>query len=345
MMRVNNVRVIDKPLVPTVAARPNVKLNLVLGVVAGLVLGIVAAFLREVLDRTVKTPADVEVTVGLSLLGVLPLVSDKSQRTEYYSRKKRRSGSAEESSKPELIVHAFPKSGVAEAARAIRTNLQFMTPHTPPKTLLVTSAGPSEGKTTVAVSIAIAMAQMGLKVGLMDCDLRRPRVHRVFDKGSDVGVSTALLDDAEFDKELIATEVPNLFAIPAGPIPPNPSELLQTERFKRLLRRLEGQFDRLVIDSPPILPITDAAILATQVDGVVLVTRAFKTNKDLARQARRVLECVGGRVFGCVLNAVDLGRVEYKYYYYQYYKQGSYAYGYGEYSESGPPPTRAEEHA
>jgi capsular exopolysaccharide synthesis family protein len=330
MLRVNNVRVIDKPLVSSQPVRPIIKLNLLLGVLVGLGLGVSAAFLRDLLDRTMKTPADVEGHVGLALLGVLPLVSEKSQKTEYYSQRRHRSGpKVDDAIKPELIVHSFPKSGVAEAARAIRTNLQFMTPDNPAKTLLVTSAGPSEGKTTVAVSIAIAMAQAGLRVALVDCDLRRPRVHRIFGKGSEVGVTTALLDGTEFEEALIKTEVPNLSAIPAGPVPPNPSELLQSDRFRSLLKRLEGSFDRLVIDSPPILPITDAAILATQVDGVVLVARAFKTNKDLARQARRVLEAVGGHVFGCVLNAVDLSRVEYKYYYYQYYKQGSYGYGYG----------------
>lgn len=330
MLRVSNVRVIDKPLVPSSPVRPNTRINLALGVLSGLLLGIGAAFLRDLLDRTVKTPADVEGSMGLTLLGVLPLVSEKSQQTEYYSRRGRRgAGASEEVQKPELIVHAFPKSGVAEAARAIRTNLQFMTPDNPARTLLVTSAGPSEGKTTVAVSIAIAMAQTGLKVAILDCDLRRPRIHRVFDKGTDVGITTALLDDADMPAELFATSVPNLAAAPAGPVPPNPSELLQSDRFRHMLKRMEGRFDRLVIDSPPILPITDAAILATQVDGVVLVIRAFKTNKELARQARRVLEGVGGRVFGCVLNAVDLSRVEYKYYYYQYYKQASYGGGYG----------------
>jgi capsular exopolysaccharide synthesis family protein len=331
MLRVSNVRVIDKPLVPSKPARPNVPLNLMLGVFGGLILGVGAAFMRDLMDRTIKTPAHVEGYMGVALLGVLPLVSDISQKMGYYARRRHRNGAdGEQAVKPELIVHAFPKSGVAEAARAIRTNLQFMTPDKPARTVLVTSAGPAEGKTTVAFSIAVALAQAGLKVVLIDCDLRRPRVHRVLGKSSDTGISTALLDDKPFEPELLRTEVPNLSAIPAGPVPPNPSELLQSERFKALLQRLQGQFDRVVIDSPPVLPITDAAILATQVDGVVLVVRASKTTKEMGRAARQLLEGVGGRIFGCVLNAVDLSRVEYKYYYYQYYKQSAYTYGYGE---------------
>lgn len=200
-----------------------------------------------------------------------------------------------------------------------------MAPDKPYRTLLITSAGPSEGKTTVATCIATVMAQAGQRVLLIDCDLRRPRVHRVFHKSSDVGVTTALLDD-DIDAAVMPTDIPNLSVIPAGPIPPNPAELLQSERFKTFLDQAKARFDRVIIDSPPVVAVTDAAILSTITDGTVLVVRAFATSKDLARHALRSLRDVGVKMAGCVLNAVNLSRHEYKYsYYYQYKRDGYYS--------------------
>jgi capsular exopolysaccharide synthesis family protein len=246
-------------------------------------------------------------------------------------------------------------SGIAEAARTIRTNLLFMAPDHPYRTLLVTSAGPAEGKTTVAACIAIAMAQAGQKVVLMDCDLRRPRIHRVFRKGHDVGLTTALLDE-DLDAVIMATEVPNLSIIPAGPIPPNPAELLHSDRFKVLLKRVAERFDRVIIDSPPVVPVTDAAILSTLVDGTVLVIRAFKTSQELARHALRALVDIGAKKAGAVLNAVNLSRHEYKYSYYHYYRRDGF-YSQDEETqaklstlptesreEAGPPPPPSAQH-
>ncbi len=201
----------------------------------------------------------------------------------------------------------------------------FMAPDRPYKTLLITSSGPTEGKTTVATWIAIAMAQAGQRVLLVDCDLRRPRLHRVFGKSGQIGVSTALMDGELPDAEAMSTEVPNLFILCAGPTPPNPAELLQSDKFKHLLARLTGMFDRVVIDSPPIVPVTDAAILSTQVDGTVFVVRAYSTTKDLARQGLRVLMDVGAHKAGVILNAVNLHRQEYGHYYYSYHRDNYYA--------------------
>jgi polysaccharide biosynthesis transport protein len=337
MMRVNNLRVPDPPLVKKNPIRPRVPLNIAAGLFAGLGLGIAAALGRAMLDRTLKTPEDVEHELGLPFLGLLPEIADG---TDSGYAKKRRRGVRTPVSRVsrELIVHEQPLSGVAEAARAVRTNLLFMAPDNPYRTLLVTSAGPAEGKTTVACCIAVAMAQAGQRVVIVDCDLRRPRLHRVFHKSSDVGVTTALLDEELPDEETMRTDIPNLSVVPAGPIPPNPAELFHSERFKTLLQRLSARFDRVIIDSPPIVAVTDAAILCTLVDGIVLVARAFKTQRDLARHGVRSLIDVGGKAAGVVLNAVDLDRQEYRYYHYYAYKKGGY---YREPDErdrqSGPP--------
>ena len=333
MMRVNNISVIDRPLQPRSPISPKVALNLTAGIFGGLLLGIAAAFLRGLMDRTVKVPDDLEDDFGITFLGLLPQVGAGifgNYGAQYgYSKKKRRRGQAPKEGKPELIVHHEPTSSVAEASRAIRTNLLFMAPDTPHQVLLVTSAGPSEGKTTVACCIAVAMAQTGQRVLLVDCDLRRPRIHRIFDQNMETGVSTTLLG-GNIDEATSATEVPNLYVLPAGPIPPNPAELFHTERFKQLISDLRSRFDRIIIDSPPVVAVTDPAILSTLVDGTVLVLRAFKTRKELARHAIRSLQDVGGKLVGGVLNAVDFSRIEYKYSYY-YYKRDGY------YGEQAPP--------
>jgi capsular exopolysaccharide synthesis family protein len=330
MLQVNNIRVAEAPTLPRGPIRPRVPVNVLLGFVAGLVLGIGAAFGRDMLDRTVKTQADLEGLLGFTFLGLIPAISpDGAKKSKYYGYGRRKKLKKAEQDAAELnadlIVHQAPLSGPAEAARAIRTNLRFMAPDEPFRVLLVTSASPSEGKTTVACSLAITMAQAGQKTLLLDADLRKPRVHRIFGKSSDVGLTVALLDRSVLTDELVATEVPDLSVLAAGPIPPNPAELLQSEKFAELLAELRNRYDRIVIDSPPVGPVTDAAVLTTQVDGTVLVVRAFKTPRDVVADAKRTLQTVGGRVVGAVLNAVNLDRSEYKgYYQYAYYRKGGY---------------------
>lgn len=242
-------------------------------------------------------------------------------------------------------------SGVAEAARTLRTNLLFMAPDRPFQTLLVTSAGPSEGKTTVACCIAVAMAQAGQRVVLIDCDLRKPRLHRIFGKDARSGVTTALLEES-IDDVIKSTEVPNLSVITAGPIPPNPAELLHSERFKQFIEQVQGKFDWVILDSPPVVPVTDGVILSTLVDGTILVVRAFKTTKDLARHALRALLDVGANVAGCVLNSVNLNKSEYKYSHYYYYRRDGYyaddtnaPASEGRRSAPPPPPVENQPHA
>jgi polysaccharide biosynthesis transport protein len=324
MMRVNNISVVDAPVLPRAPVHPRVPLNLAVGLMAGILLGIGSALLRGLLDRTVKVPDDVEVELGLSCLGLLPEFSAGAQRSAYYGRKRRRGKRVDETPAiSELVVHESPSSSIAEASRAIRTNLMFMAPDKPFQTLLVTSAGPAEGKTTVVCCIAVAMAQAGQTVAIIDCDLRRPRMHRIFRASPESGVTTALLD-GKYDDVIVETDVPGVSVIPAGPVPPNPAELFHTERFAKFLAHIRGRFDRVIIDSPPIAAVTDPAVLSTLVDGTVVVVRAFRTRKELARHAARLLQAVGGTIAGVVLNAVDFTKTEYKYSYYYYRREDYY---------------------
>jgi polysaccharide biosynthesis transport protein len=223
-------------------------------------------------------------------------------------------------------VHSRPMSALAEAARSIRTNLMFMNPDRPYRKLLVTSAAPSEGKTTVVCSIAIALAQGGQRVCVVDCDLRRPRLHRIFGRTGEAGVTNVLVGDATIDDVAKPTGIGNLWAIPAGPMPPNPADVLHSERFRKFMQDLADRFDRVIIDSPPIVAVTDSAIISTLVDGTVFVVRAFQTSKHLSAQGLRTLRDVDAPVVGAVLNAVDLNRHEGTYYYNYYYyrREGAY---------------------
>jgi capsular exopolysaccharide synthesis family protein len=206
--------------------------------------------------------------------------------------------------------------------------------------LLVTSANPSEGKTTVACAIAIAIAHAGHRTLLVDGDLRRPRVHRVFGKSCDEGLTTALLDEEALDRVIKPTDIPNLSILPAGPMPPNPADLMHSDRFRALIDSLRQRYDRVIIDSSPVAPVTDATILSAYVDATMLVVRAFVTRKDVARHALRAILDIGSNAAGVVLNAVDFSRHEYKYA--TYY--GRYGYGstYGEKADEPAGPSQLE---
>jgi polysaccharide biosynthesis transport protein len=321
MMRVNNIRVVDTATEPKGSIRPRTMVNLGIGVLAGLLLGIALGWGREQLDNSLKTPDDLEQRLGVTFLGLLP---ELDSETDKKGRGRRRRRVVPSLLSPELIVHEQPLSGIAEAARSIRTNLLFMNPDRPYRKLLVSSAAPAEGKTTVACSIAIALAQGGQRVCIVDCDLRRPRIHRIFDRSGDAGVTNVIVGNATVDEVVKPTMVENLWSVPAGPTPPNPADMLHSERFKKFLSDLGDRFDRVVIDSPPIVPVTDSAIISTLVDGTVFVVRAFSTTRHLGHQGLRALRDVDSPVVGAVLNAVNLNRREYNYYYQYYYHREGY---------------------
>jgi capsular exopolysaccharide synthesis family protein len=321
-MNTNNIRLIDLPSEPKSPISPRVPTNVGIGFLAGLIIGVALALLRELLDNTLKTPEDVEKRLRVTFLGLLPEISEKDEKDKEKDNRRRwrRRPKPDAKLPPELVVHEDPASGIAEAARSLRTNLVFMNPDRPYRRILVTSAAPSEGKTTVATSIAISLAQSGQRVCIVDCDLRRPRLHRIFDRVGDVGLVNALVGEATIDEVAKPTVVPNLCCIPCGPIPPNSADVVASEKFRKFLNELSEHFDRVVLDSPPVVAVTDSAILSTLVDGVIMVVRAHKTTVGLSKSGLRQLRDVDAPIAGAVLNAVNLRRNQYYYKDYYYYR-------------------------
>jgi capsular exopolysaccharide synthesis family protein len=342
MMNTNNIRLIDTPVEPKSPISPRTSANVGIGFLSGLLMGIILALLREALDNTLKTPDDLEKRLNVTFLGLLPEIAEDDLDGRPTKGRRKRARRIKTELAPELLVHERPTSGIAEAARSLRTNLTFMNPDKPYRRILVTSAAPSEGKTTVAVSVAVSLAQGGQRVCIVDCDLRRPRLHRIFDRAGDVGLMNVILGDATIEEAAKPTVVPNLYCIPCGPIPPNSADVVASEKFKNLLDELAEHFDRVVLDSPPVVAVTDSAILSTLVDGVLLVVRAFKTTFGLSRSGLRTLRDVDAPIAGAVLNAVNLNRAEYYYQRYYYYRREGYAplsaQGERPSAEASPPP-------
>ena len=217
-----------------------------------------------------------------------------------------------------VVTHHDPMGAASEAFRVLRTNLQFMGLDKPLKSILVTSATPGEGKSTVSSNLAVAFAQTGAKVCLVDADLRRPMVAKLFGIDNWAGLTSALIGQAGIDGSLRTTDVQGLTVLTSGPIPPNPSELLGSGRMSRLLEELEQRFDMVLVDTPPVLAVTDAAVLAPKAGGVLLVTRAGQVARQQVVRAKEALEAVKANVLGVVLDGVQTeGRDGYYYYYYQ----------------------------
>jgi capsular exopolysaccharide synthesis family protein len=230
----------------------------------------------------------------------------------------------------ELIAHEDPKSVISEAYRSIRTNIEFSSAEEPVKSILVTSAGPKEGKTTTLLNTGVAFAQTGNRVLLLDTDLRRPTFDKIFRVKSKIGLSKALVEGAALSDMTVSTHVPNLYVMTSGPIPPNPAELLNSAKMKRIIEEAEKEYDIILLDSPPLLSVTDALVLAREADGVVLVVQGSKSAREAVIRAGNILREHKLRIIGVVLNDIDLKRENYDYYfYYGYYGRGK-RYGYGE---------------
>jgi capsular exopolysaccharide synthesis family protein len=325
MMRFNNISTIEAPTLPKFPYRPRVAFNLAIGLTLGIVLGLLVSTGRELLDRSIRLPLDVQSELDIPLIGTLPMATGQAVSSVYYSRRRRRAAHADPAgtNSPELLVHEAPRSNVAECARSIRTSLMFASPDRQFRRILVTSASPGEGKTTVACSVAIAFAQAGQKTLLLDCDLRRPRLHRIMHRENTAGLTNALQNPTEALSATIETQVPNLYVLTSGPHVPNPAEVVQSDAFGKLLDTLGQGFDKIVVDSPPILAVTDAMVIATRVDTTLLVARAGSSRRDVVLQVVRKLRGVGIPVVGLVLNALDPKRSGSGYYYHYPY------YGYG----------------
>jgi succinoglycan biosynthesis transport protein ExoP len=321
-LRSTNIRPVDEARVPTAPAEPNVPRNLTFALALGLTTGIGLAFLLEGVDNTVRTPEQAQVISALPSLGMIPLGS----RTGTDSSTKRSLLVASSREVVELVTQWRPQSQMAEAYRALRTSLLLTSLGAPPKVILVTSALPQEGKTTTSINTAIVLAQKGTRVLLIDADLRRPTIHKTLGMGPKTGLSNVLTGNATLQQTMVrSTILPSLWVLPAGTPPPNPAELLASTNMRDVLAKLREQYDHIVVDTPPTLSVTDAVVMSTRADAVVLVIRCGQTTKQALRRARDILAQVNARVSGVLLNAVDLASPDY-YYYYEY--QGKYGHGY-----------------
>jgi len=320
---ISQVTVYERASLSTTPISPRTSLNLAMAAVLGLFLGIGVAFLRDYLDDTVKTEEDVEKMMkGLPVLGAVPVIP-KNGEGKNGSGSARTARGLPETSYPRLAVADNPKSAVAEGFRTLRTNLQFLSADRPLRTLVISSSAPSEGKSTVAVNLAISMAQMDQRVILVDCDLRRPTLHRTFGLNSSPGLCNFLAGKAKLEEILRESSIPGLRLITAGPVPPMPAELLGSHRMKELLATLAEQADTVIIDTPPSIAVTDATLLSVISDGVILVVSCGKTTRDQAKTALLTLEKAGVTPLGVVMNMVDRRR-GYGYYYYYYRKYYSH---------------------
>jgi len=321
-LRSNNFRIVDVARVPTAPSGPNLLRNLAFALALGLSTGIGLAFLLEGMDNTVRTPEQAQTISALPSLGMIPLGSRTTR--EMGGREKLALASSQEA--VELVTKSRPRSQMAESYRALRTSLLLTFAGGPPKVILITSALPEEGKTTTSVNSAIVLAQKGTRVLLIDADLRRPSIHKTLGMGPKIGLSNVLTGTATLQQAIIpSTILPELFILPAGTPPPNPAELLASTKMKDILDELRKHYDHIVIDSPPTLSVTDAVVISTGADAVVLVIRSGHTTKPALRRARDILLQVNARVCGVLVNAVDLNSPDY-YYHYEY--QGKYGHGY-----------------
>jgi capsular exopolysaccharide synthesis family protein len=329
-LRSSNIRVVDVAGIPTFPITPNVPRNLMIGLLLGLAAGMGLAFVLESLDRTVRNMEEVSAISMLPALGTIPL--QLSSNGHVRKRLTTLSVGDGKPDPPDLVTYVRPKSEAAEAYRALRTSILLSSFGAPPKVILVTSALPQEGKTTVSANSALVLAQRGNRVLLLDADLRRPGIEKLFGIKARGGLSTLISGVDKLEDVLVhSTEVPNLWIMPAGPIPPQPAELLSSTLMKEYIARWRNEFDHVVIDTPPCLSVTDAVVLSPDADRVILVARSGKTTKPALRRASELLLQVNARVMGVVLNALDLRSGD-GYYHYSY--GGSYARSY--YEEDPP---------
>ncbi|MCZ6768517.1 MAG: polysaccharide biosynthesis tyrosine autokinase, partial [Acidobacteria bacterium] len=316
-LKSSNIQVVDRGEVPREVYRPRKGLNLALGLMVGLMLGVGLAFLTEYLDDTLKTPDQVEELLALPSLGVIPAIGKPRDGTTHLLP-----AGATDAQSAAILPYTPAGSRIWEAYRSFRTSLVLSSSGQQPKTILVTSSFTGEGKTTTAINAGIVFAQTGARTLLIDLDMRKPMLARRFGMGRSDGMSTFLSGNSDLSSQIRQTAVRSLFVLPGGPIPPNPAELMGSERMEEVLRLLAQYFEYIVIDSPPVLSVTDALVLSPQVDGVVMVIHGGKTPRDAVRRADAHLRDVGAKILGALINNVDMESSDYYYYYRHYYDYG-----------------------
>ncbi|HLG20992.1 MAG TPA: polysaccharide biosynthesis tyrosine autokinase [Bdellovibrionota bacterium] len=311
LVRSNNIRIVDRAVEPGSPIRPDVKTNLLLAVIIGLLGGIGLALALEYLDDTIKTHEDVERYLKLTVLGLIPRFG---------------AGANGNGKDGEIAFVPFrePTVTVSEFYRTLRTNILFLSATKGLKKILIVSTGPGEGKTVTAINLGITLAQTGERTVIIDLDLRRPKLHHNFNAPSRMGVTNVLLGELTLEKAVQKSEIKDLDYLVAGSIPPNPAELLGSKELRQLLDRLAQMYDRVIVDSSPVAPVTDAVVVSQAVDGVVMIVRAAHTHRKAVIFALDQIKAVRAEVLGAVLNDVDIAKSTYGNY--QYYKYGYYSY-------------------
>jgi polysaccharide biosynthesis transport protein len=333
----NNIYVVDYAAVPKGPIGPRRLQSVLLALFVAIAFGVALTLFLDYLDDTIKSPGDVESSLRLPALVSIPLAGTKATQRLWRLRSALLLGNGHrKGAGSELLINANGPSPQAEAYRHLRTSVLLSTPGRAPKTLLVTSSVPAEGKTTTVVNVATVLAQTGAKVLVIDADMRRPRLHQVFGMDADQGLSSILSSDVS-EVEILAMinqyQDSNVYLLGSGTIPPNPAELLGAEQMRRLLEVAGATFNYVVIDSPPIASFTDGMLISSMVDGVLLVVHGGKTSRQVARRTRQMLHEIGAKIIGVVLNKVDMR--SHSYYYYRHNYEGYYYSGYYESGANG----------
>jgi capsular exopolysaccharide synthesis family protein len=341
--RPNNISVVDYAIVPDFPVGPARLRTVIFAFVLALAFGAALALFLEYLDDTVHSTDDVEKFLRLPALAVIPAMGSASAPRRLLSSaaalQKRNGHNGNNGKNPELLLNVNGRSPLAEAYRQLRTSVLLSTAGRAPKTLLVTSSLPGEGKTTTAVNTALSLAQTSASVVIIDGDMRRPRLRSIFDLPGQDGLSSILSSDITVDEMMsyvVRDEASGLFILPSGPVPPNPAELLGSDQMRKLVEVLSAAFTHIVIDSPPVSSFTDGVLIGSIVDGVLLVVHGGKSSRDVVRRSRQLLLDVGAKVVGVVLNNVSVRSNDYYYNYQRYYDQSYYS------SEADPQKTAAE---
>lgn len=322
----NNISIAEIAIPNDVAVSPRRLTTVLAAFFLSTLFGMGLALFLEYLDDTIRTAEEIENYLQLPALAAIPTIDSVPKRKLLLVGNP---GEDDEESNPnaELLIHTDSRSSLAEAYRQLRTSILLSTAGHAPKSLLVTSSLPSEGKTTTATNTAISLAQTGAKVLIVDADMRRPRLHQVFNITNGAGLSTLL--SSEFDESGLLDiiqydEKSKLNLLPSGPVPPNPAELIGSEQMSYLLKKLQNHFTHVVIDSPPIASFTDGVLIASMVDGVILVVHAGKSSRQVVKRSKQLLNDIGAKVLGVVLNNVNLRSQDNYYYYQTYYHRSTY---------------------
>ncbi len=303
--------------VPGGPSGPDRRRWILMAFAGSLFVGVALAFGREYFDQTIRSIEDVDRVVRLPSLGVIPALESGGRRGR---RRQLPASAGPHGVSTALITALEAKSSAAEAYRQLRTSVLLSSAGHPSKLVLVTSSQPREGKTTTAVNTAISLAQTGASTLIIDCDMRKPRVHQLLNVSNHVGVSLYLSGQNEDLSVLIQEhQIPNLSIMPCGPVPPNPAELLGSDQMRRMLTELSNRYDHVVIDTPPVVSFADPVILSTMVDGVILVVRGGFSSRGIVQRSRQILGEVGAKIYGVVLNDADMKSSDSYYYYSSYY--------------------------